>query len=336
MVAIPEGMQLAIEASLRGWPAPNPHVGCALVREGVVLAVGHHEQAGGPHAEIEALRIAGDARGATAYVTLEPCNHHGRTGPCSQALIAAGVVKVVIAVSDPNPIASGGILALRRAGIEVEIGVGERDARRANYRWLWAMGQQRPFVLAKAAVTPDGFVARLDGTSKWITSESQRASARRLRAKLGSVLVGRGTVEADDPALTVRDPLVPVVPVRLVWDPEGRLGSDWRIFDDAAPTLRIGRGGDVPSGSWPEVLAALWERGIAGVMIEGGANTLRRALDAGVVDEIILFRGTELFGAGKRWAEGFEPESPNWVKQPGLDQEHWISHSLSRFLEYSS
>lgn len=291
-------MRRAIELAAGGFPAPNPHVGCVIVRDEQIVGEGYHDHAGGPHAEAAALLQAGEsARGAAAYVTLEPCNHHGRTPPCSRALIAAGVAKVFVAVSDPNPRAAGGVARLREAGIEVEVGLLRAEAEAVNRVFLDRHRLGRPVVAVKAAITADGYMARLDGTSKWITGDQARAAGRLLRARMGSVLVGRVTAELDDPELTVRDPRVVNQPLRVVLDPERRLRSDLKLFSDGlAPTLRL-EGHRHPA----EILERLAEAGQIGVLVEGGPTTIQAFFEARLVDELHLFTAPHRFGEGRRF-----------------------------------
>lgn len=223
--------------------APNPRVGCVIVRDGVVVGRGFHARAGEPHAEVFALREAGGAaRGATAYVTLEPCSHHGRTPPCADALIAAGIVRVVYAVGDPDPRVDGrGAAKLRAAGIAVLQGVLEEAASDLNRGFLRRAGGGLPWVRAKVGASLDGRTALADGRSKWITSVEARADVQRLRAEAGVVLTGIGTVLADDPALTVREPALREElrgreVARAVLDPAGRLPANAQLHDAAAPT----------------------------------------------------------------------------------------------------
>lgn len=302
-------MRRAIRLSQRGWPAPNPHVGCVIARDGEIVGEGFHGFAGGNHAEVEALLAAGHrAEGATAYVTLEPCNHHGRTPPCTRALIQAGIARVVGACTDPNPPAHGGFEILREAGIQVEQGLLEGEAASKNEQFLTAMALKRPRVLVKAAISLDGRVALPTGESKWITGPDARRRAHRLRAECGAVLVGRKTVEADDPMLTARLPGVVNQPVRVVLDPGSKLDTHWKVFDSSAPTLhvvdgalglRAGAGGfDLAA-----LCAALFERGLTGLMIEGGPRTVSSFLRAGLVDAIELFVAPKLLGSGTVWAE---------------------------------
>ncbi|ARU41811.1 riboflavin biosynthesis protein RibD [Armatimonadetes bacterium Uphvl-Ar1] len=297
-------MARAIELARGGFPAPNPRVGCVLVRDGVVIGEGFHDHAGGPHAEVVALSQCDSARGATAYVTLEPCNHTGRTGPCSVALIEAGVSRVVFAVRDPFEKARGGAGALLAAGIEVDTGVLEEEARAMNHQFLYSVEFKKPYVTLKAAITRDGFLARPDGTSQWISSEEARLDAHRLRAERGSVLVGRGTVLADNPRLTARIPGVVNQPLRVIVDPWHRLTGQERVFDDSAETLWLDQfhGANLsPDG----ILKILDERGVRGVLVEGGADTLRRFLTLGVGNELVLYVGDMEFGEGLVWDGGW-------------------------------
>lgn len=297
-------MARAVELSARGFPAPNPHVGCVLVRDGVAVGEGWHEHAGGPHAEAMALSNAGEAaRGATAYVTLEPCNHYGRTPPCSEALVRAGVERVVIACPDPNPRAAGGAERLREAGIPVEIGVLQKLAAGANRPWLTAMRLKRPYVVIKAAVSLDGRIALPSGESKWITGEKAREAAHRLRAECGAVLVGRRTVELDDPQLTARIPGVFNQPTRIVLDPENKLKGTERIFDDQAPTRHITGEIDLP-----QLLADLFGAGYTGLLVEGGGTTIAGFITARLVDAFELFLAPKVLGDGPSWITGLHLE----------------------------
>lgn len=302
-------MRRAVVLSRRGFPAPNPHVGCVIVRGGAVVGEGWHEAAGQPHAEAMALAAAGDrARGATVFVTLEPCAHHGRTPPCADALVRAGVAAVHVACADPNPTAAGGAARLREAGIDVTVGLGEAAAARANVQFLHAMQTRLPYVVLKAAITVDGRMARADGTSKWITGPEARAEAHRLRAECGAVLVGRGTVEADDPLLTARITGVQNQPLRVVLDPSWRLaGREWRVLDGSAPFLWLGHG-EPPDSRGTSVepglgaaLQAVWETGATGLLVEGGPKVLASFWRQGICDRLDLFVGPSLFGGGPRF-----------------------------------
>lgn len=296
-----QAMARAVELARQGFPAPNPRVGCVLVTEGAIVGEGYHDHAGGPHAEAAALQAAGErSRGAHAFVTLEPCNHHGRTPPCSQALISAGVAAVTYAVADPNPTASGGADTLRRAGILVNSGLLAEEAAEVNSLWLQSVARKRPRLVLKAAMTLDGKIARSNGESKWITGEAAREDVHRLRAELGGVMVGRGTVECDDPLLTARIPGVVNQPVRIVLDTHGKLNRVWKVFNFDAPTVHLTK-----SQSLERHLEDLYsDHGVIGVLLEGGAESHRRALESGLVDEIILYVAPAVFGDGLSWNGG--------------------------------
>jgi diaminohydroxyphosphoribosylaminopyrimidine deaminase/5-amino-6-(5-phosphoribosylamino)uracil reductase len=223
---------------------PNPWVGCVLVRDGAIVGEGSHERPGGPHAEVVALRAAGArSRGATAYVTLEPCAHHGRTAPCADALVAGGVARVVVALCDPDPRVSGrGIAALEAAGVPVEVGLGEEIAAASLRPYLHQRRTGRAFALLKVATSLDGRVAAADGSSRWITGPDARADGHRLRAESQAVVVGAGTALADGPSLTARDvsPQAERQPLRVLLDARGRVPADGPLFDTAlAPTLVV-------------------------------------------------------------------------------------------------
>ncbi|MFT4084897.1 MAG: bifunctional diaminohydroxyphosphoribosylaminopyrimidine deaminase/5-amino-6-(5-phosphoribosylamino)uracil reductase RibD [Nocardioides sp.] len=279
---------------------PNPRVGCVLLApDGTTIAEGRHRGPGTPHAEVEALTRAeeqapGAARGATAVVTLEPCNHTGRTGPCAQALIAAGVARVVFAQADPNPIAAGGAATLRAAGIDVESGLLADRAGALNRAWTRAVELQRPFVTWKFATTLDGRSAAADGTSRWVSSRAARLDTHRLRAECDVMLVGARTVAVDDPELTVRDERdrpVGVQPLRVVVGHRD-LPPTKRIFNDRGPSLQL-RSHDPRA-----VLDELWRRERRHVFCEGGPTLAAAFLAAGVVDEIVVYVAPFLLGAG--------------------------------------
>jgi diaminohydroxyphosphoribosylaminopyrimidine deaminase/5-amino-6-(5-phosphoribosylamino)uracil reductase len=311
MVTEDEAMRRAIALAARGLgtTSPNPVVGCLLLdTEGEVVGEGFHAYAGGPHAEIVALAQAGErARGGTAVVTLEPCNHTGRTGPCSQALINAGVRRVVIAVDDPTPVASGGATTLRAAGVHVETGVRRKEAEQGNIAWLTAVRRGRPYVTWKFAATLDGRSAAVDGTSQWITSAPARTDVHTLRSTMDAIMVGVGTVIADDPQLTVRDlrdgTLAIKQPLRVVVDSTGRTPEKARVRDVAAPTWivthqEVGAG---PDGrvDLHALLVGLYARGIRSVLLEGGPTLAGSFLAAGLVDQVIGYVAPKLLGDGK-------------------------------------
>ncbi|WP_447034252.1 bifunctional diaminohydroxyphosphoribosylaminopyrimidine deaminase/5-amino-6-(5-phosphoribosylamino)uracil reductase RibD [Streptomyces hypolithicus] len=308
---------IALAARGLGSTSPNPVVGCVVLdATGKPVGAGFHQRAGGPHAEVHALRQAGErGRGGTAYVTLEPCNHTGRTGPCAQALIAAGIARVVYAVGDPNPQATGGGDTLRAAGIRVEQGLLQDEAGAVNAAWLTSVRLGRPYVHWKYAATLDGRIAAADATSRWITSAESRADVHRLRAEADAVIVGSGTVRADDPHLAVRGIEGATQPLRVVVDTNAaavRPGA--RVLDDAAPTLiavaedadttplagvdvvrlpRTSTGLDIPA-----LLAALHTRGVRSVLLEGGPTLAGAFVAAGAVDAVTGYLAPVLLGAG--------------------------------------
>lgn len=302
-------MRRAIELAARGRAStlPNPVVGCVLLDErGEVVGEGWHERPGGPHAEVAALLQAGDrAKGGTAVVTLEPCNHTGRTGPCAQALVEAGIRRVVVGVTEPTGEAGGGAEVLTAAGVEVERGVLAAEAERVNLPWLTAVRRGRPFVTWKFGATLDGRSAAADGTSRWITSTAARADVHRLRAECDVVMAGVGTVLADDPALTVRpaDGSVPSrQPLRVVVDSLGRTPAGAQVLDGAAPTwvataAEVGAG---PDGrvDLDRLLAELFARDRRHVLLEGGPALAGAFLAAGLVDEVVGYLAPALLGDG--------------------------------------
>ncbi len=276
---------------------PNPRVGCVLLHDdGTTIAEGYHRGAGSPHAEVDALAAAGErARGATAVVTLEPCNHTGRTGPCSQALIAAGVRRVVYAQADASPVARGGAEGLTRAGVDSEGGLCEQEARAINRAWTFAVDHRRPFVTWKFATTLDGRSAAADGTSRWVSGLAARRDTHRLRALCDVMLVGTNTIAVDDPLLTVRDdhdqPL-PYQPLRVVMG-ERDLERARRVFGEAAETLHL-RTRDPHA-----VLADLFVRGRQHVFLEGGPTLAGAFVQAGLVDEVVAYVAPMLLGSGR-------------------------------------
>ncbi len=294
-------MREAIQLASNGFPAPNPHVGCVIVRDRKVVGRGFHQYAGGPHAEAVALAEARElAWGADAYVTLEPCNHTGRTPPCSQALITAGIKRVFIANKDPNPVAAGGAETLRKAGIEVAFGLCATEAEEVNHQFLESIRLKRPIVTVKTAMSLDGRIASASGESKWITGPEARIEGHRLRAECGSVLVGYRTVLADDPELTARIEGVINPPVRIVIDPDHKLTGRERVFNDAAPTLHLtGRPFNLEMA-----LTDLFAQGIRGVLVEGGAGTIQRFVSAKLVDSFQIFVAPILIGEGLTWTGG--------------------------------
>jgi diaminohydroxyphosphoribosylaminopyrimidine deaminase/5-amino-6-(5-phosphoribosylamino)uracil reductase len=322
----------AIALAWNGWGrvAPNPLVGCVIVRDGQVVGEGWHTEYGQPHAEVEALRAAGErARGATAYVSLEPCSHWGKTPPCTGALIEAGVRRVVFAGFDPNPKAKGGAEVLREAGIEVLGGVDEAAVRDQNAAFFHAhSGAERPFVALKLALSLDARIADAGGRSFWITGDEARAEVHRLRAGYDAIAVGIGTVLADDPTLTVRGTVEPrVPPVRIALDRGLRLPLEsklvrtarevpvWAVCEPDAPADRRraleGAGVRVLGGfDLADQLCAIREAGVRSMFVEGGSVLASALLAADVVDRMHLFYAPVLLGPGGAAPFAGIPDTP--------------------------
>ncbi|WP_040723399.1 bifunctional diaminohydroxyphosphoribosylaminopyrimidine deaminase/5-amino-6-(5-phosphoribosylamino)uracil reductase RibD [Thiobacillus thioparus] len=298
--------------------SPNPRVGCVIVKDGRIIGEGWHERAGTPHAEIHALQAAGEAaRGATVYVTLEPCSHHGRTPPCAEALINAGVAHVVAAMSDPNPlVAGGGISMLTLAGIQAEVGLMEAEARALNPGFISRMTRQRPWVRLKTASTLDGKTALANGASQWITGEAARTDVQRLRARACAILTGSGTVLADNPRMNVRDLDIGRQPLRVVVDSTLRTPADAAILPaliachHADPAARAaleqagaevialpGTGGRVDLAA---LLVLLAQRGVNELHVEAGAALNGALIKAGLVDEWVAYMAPMAVGDAAR------------------------------------
>ncbi|MEX2479294.1 MAG: bifunctional diaminohydroxyphosphoribosylaminopyrimidine deaminase/5-amino-6-(5-phosphoribosylamino)uracil reductase RibD [Gammaproteobacteria bacterium] len=332
---------LALAARGRHSTSPNPAVGCVLVRDGAVVARGYHERAGAAHAEVRALCAAGAAaRGATAYVSLEPCNHHGRTGPCTEALIEAGIARVVYACDDPNPqVAGQGAARLRAAGIDVTAGVAAAEAVVLNRGFFKRMRSGRPFVRIKLAMSLDARVALASGESQWITGPAARAEVQRLRAEACAVVTGSATVLADDPALTVRDPAFAMAgrqPRRVIVDRRLRTPPAARLFtlpgetrvltesDDPERLAPLRASGAVvecfaPGALQPDtVLAHLAPLGVNEVLVEAGPTLAGAFLVARACDELVVHLAPKLLGLAARTA--FEIQSPTRLSDAfGLD-----------------
>ncbi|MEW6572717.1 MAG: bifunctional diaminohydroxyphosphoribosylaminopyrimidine deaminase/5-amino-6-(5-phosphoribosylamino)uracil reductase RibD [Bacillota bacterium] len=309
---------LAVKAC--GRTSPNPMVGAVVVRDGRVVGEGYHRRAGLPHAEIEALRAAGEAaRGSTLYVSLEPCCHTGKTGPCTEAIIAAGVTRVVAAIADPNPLVSGkGFTRLKESGVEVEFGILEREAYRLNEAFIKFITTRRPFVTLKTAMSLDGKIATATGESKWITGEAAREYVHQLRNASDAVLVGIGTVLKDDPSLTTRLPEGGRDPLRVILDSRARTPLEARVLNqqseagtlivvtEMAPPERMGAlrqaGAEVvvcgpgPAVDLKFLLTALAEREIASVLVEGGSAVNASFLLQGLVDKLVWFIAPLIIG----------------------------------------
>uniref|UniRef100_A0A7V6A4F2 Riboflavin biosynthesis protein RibD n=1 Tax=Desulfobacca acetoxidans TaxID=60893 RepID=A0A7V6A4F2_9BACT len=317
-------MKMALRLAARGggWVSPNPMVGAVVVQKGEVVGRGWHHRYGEPHAEVMALLDAGSrSRGATLYVTLEPCNHHGKTPPCTAAILAAGVTRVVIATPDPNPAVNGGGAAfLRERGIQVEMGLLAGESRRLNEAWFTWLATGLPFVIAKAACSLDGKIATRTGDSKWLTGETARAFGHRLRHECDAILVGIGTVLADDPQLTTRLPRRQGSdPIRVVLDSHLRISPKAIILNLKSPsptwiaTTPVAPGHKIQSleSAGAEVLVLPQEKGrvsleallqelgrrrVQSLLVEGGAEVLGTFLDQRLVDKFYFFYAPKILG----------------------------------------
>ncbi len=335
-------MARALELARRGrfTTTPNPNVGCVIVRDGEIVGEGWHQRAGEPHAEVHALRMAGDkAAGATAYVTLEPCSHHGRTPPCCDALIAAGITRVVAAMRDPNPqVAGRGLYRLQQAGIDVSHGVMMNDAEALNRGFLKRMRTGFPWIQLKLGASLDGRTAMASGESQWITSAAARRDVQRLRAQSSAILSTSATVLADDPSLTVRwselnrdvqaqlDESQLRQPVRVVIDSQQRVTPQHRLVTQPGETWLMRREPD--QQAWPDsvsqiavpmrgeqldlvaMMMLLGKRQINDVWVEAGAGLAGALLQAGLVDELIVYMAPKLLGNAAR----------GLCELPGLEQ----------------
>lgn len=314
-------LALQLAASAAGQTGINPVVGCVIVKDGRIVGMGAHLKRGEAHAEIHALNMAGnEAAGATAYVTLEPCSHFGKTPPCSDRLIREGVKRVVVAATDPNPLVAGsGIARLRASGIEVTEGVLEREANALNETFNTFIVTRRPFVTVKSASTLDGKIAARTGDSKWITGEASRAYVHTLRHRHQAIMVGIGTVLADDPSLTTRLPVPGLHPIRVVVDSTLRLPHEAKLVrDGAAPTVVLtteqaptarrreleARGVEiVDCGPGPAVdldaaMARLGEREIGSLLVEGGGKLSGALLERRLAHKLVLFLAPKIIGGG--------------------------------------
>ena len=308
---------------------PNPVVGCVLVSDGQIVGEGYHHRAGQPHAEINALNAAGDAaRGATAYVTLEPCSHTGRTPPCANALVDAGVERVVVGMTDPNPLVSGkGLDILRQSGVKVSSGVLQNEAARLNPGFIKRMQHGMPYVRIKLAMSLDGRTAMASGESQWITGEHARADVHRMRAASGAIMTGSGTILADDPSLTFRTdeherlareiPVDAEQPLRVICDSHLKTPLDARVLQAPGKVMIATledddnkysqKGVEVvrfPARddrvSLPELLASLAERDINDVMVEAGAGLAGALVNEKLVDELVIYMAPHLMGHDAR------------------------------------
>ncbi|RJQ24928.1 MAG: bifunctional diaminohydroxyphosphoribosylaminopyrimidine deaminase/5-amino-6-(5-phosphoribosylamino)uracil reductase RibD [Peptococcaceae bacterium] len=331
-------MTLDLAARARGRTSPNPMVGAVVVKDDQVIGRGYHARAGEPHAEALALRAAGEAsRGATLYVNLEPCCHYGRTGPCAELVISAGVKRAVVAMKDPNPLVSGrGVERLSQAGLAVTVGVMATEAARLNEVFIKHITTELPFIIAKVAMSLDGKIAAHTGRSRWITGPAARSYGHQLRDRYDAIMVGVGTVLADDPSLTTRLPDSDGRdPVRVVLDSTARTPLGAKILAQrpaartviatttGAPAGRLAAlrqagaqtlaAGDGPRVDLKELMKELGRQGITSVLIEGGAEVHGSALAAGIVDKVVWFIAPRIIGG--RTAPG--PVGGAGVDEPG-------------------
>ncbi len=315
-------MRCALELAARGKAcSPNPRVGCVLVREGMIVGRGWHDKCGGPHAEVNAVRDAGDAaRGSTAYVSLEPCSHYGKTPPCADLLIERGVSRVVAGMRDPNPKVDGGGLAkLAKAGVSVTTGVLENECRWMNRGFVRRMMLGRPWVTIKTAASLDGKIALENGESKWITGAESRAAVHAMRAESDAVLTGSGTVLADDPQLTVRD-APGRTPLRVILDRRLRTPSRAKILEGGGTVIFTlgssprGRAAELEAagakleyiaekGFLAAVLDKLCRDGVNYLMVEAGAKVTSAFIASGLCDELALFTAPKIMGRGASFAD---------------------------------
>ncbi|WP_318508888.1 bifunctional diaminohydroxyphosphoribosylaminopyrimidine deaminase/5-amino-6-(5-phosphoribosylamino)uracil reductase RibD [Bacillus sp. T3] len=315
-------MNIALElaATARGKTNPNPLVGAVIVKDGMIVGSGLHRRAGEPHAEVHAFRMAGDhAKDATLYVTLEPCSHYGKTPPCAELVKDSGVNRVVVAMQDPNPLVAGrGIKILQDAGIEVEVGVLEQEARLLNERFIHNMVKKTPFIISKVAMTLDGKIATYNGHSQWITGSEARSSVHQLRNEVDGIMVGIGTVLADDPQLTTRLPNGGKNPVRIILDTNLRLPLNAQVTETADASTWVITGEDVneqkvqelkakgleiisvpiaESGlDLPSVLSELYNRGLTDVLLEGGSELNGTFLQAGLINKYLIYVAPKFIG----------------------------------------
>lgn len=309
-------MKRALSLAKGGWgeTSPNPMVGAVIVRDGKIIGEGYHSRCGMPHAEVEAIRSAKEnLSGAEMYVTLEPCNFYGRTPPCTDAIIKSGIRKVYIATLDPNPrVSGGGVKKLRDAGIDVEVGMLENEAKRLNEIYFKNIQEKLPFVIGKAAITLDGFIADTSGNSRWITSESSRKSSHMLRALVDGILVGAETVRCDNPRLTTY--LVEgKTAIRFVLARHPLEYEKYHIFTDGLPTYIITDNPDYPEEGLPDnislvilsnlskdILPELWKMNIRSLLVEGGGEVHSFFLENSLYDKMLIFVAPKVIGNGKR------------------------------------
>ena len=329
-------MSRALSLALRGWGrvAPNPLVGCVLLKDGAVVAEGWHAEYGGVHAERMALEQAGPrSRGATAVVTLEPCAHQGKQPPCADALVAAGVARVVIAAADPNPDARGGAAALRAAGIEVATGVMEREARRLNAPFFHRFaGADRPWIALKLATSADGMIAPADRARIQLSGPEAQAWVHELRAGFDAIAVGGTTAVIDDPQLTARGPVTPrVPPLRVVFAGDTPLPPHLKLLTDGGPRTIVAAGRDLPG----TLKRLRQEEGITSLLVEGGATLAAAMVAAGVVDRYYWIRTPKTLGPGgipgHPWLGARAVGAPDgWIPIGHKSLGHDILHAMER------
>ncbi len=323
-------MRRALQFAKRGWGRvhPNPLVGALVAHGDLVIGEGYHAEYGEPHAEFFALTTAGErARGATLYVTLEPCAHHGKQPPCVEAILAAGIARVVVALRDPNPVAAGGVEYLRERGVVVDVGLMAEEVAVQNARFLWSLRSPgRPWVVVKLAVSMDGRIADADGTSRWISGPEARNWVHRMRAAVGGVAVGAATAIADNSRLTVRGPIIPrQAPVRVLFDRSGVLSAEHGIFHDGSGIpIHVVRGLDAAAADAPlqqagatvhrvaslaDGVASLGAAGIDSLLVEGGGRLAGALWQAGLVDRVCQIQSPLWLG---------EAGTPAWAGLHGI------------------
>ncbi len=322
MAADEKFMREAIRLARKGLgkTRPNPAVGCVLVKNGRIIGRGWHRRAGLPHAEIEALRSLKNpsaARNATAYITLEPCSTHGRTPPCTQALIDAGIARVVVGAIDPNPKHRGrGLQLLEKEGIKTRRGVLDDECASLNPEFHYAMSTGLPWVIAKCGMSLDGRLTRPPGEGQWLTSQAARRDAMKLRARVDAILVGAATVRADDPSLTVRGIKGAAQPWRVVWTPRTKPARKAKVFTDRhrARTILL------TNATIRAVLRELSKRGIQTVLVEGGGYTLGKIFQAGLASEAVFYVAPVLAGGGTAATSAGQPPESLRFTTPRFDR----------------
>lgn len=333
-------MKLALDlaATAKGKTNPNPLVGAVIVKDGMIVGSGLHRKAGEPHAEVHAFRMAGEhAKGATLYVTLEPCSHFGKTPPCANLVKESGVKRVVVAMKDPNPLVAGrGIKIIEDAGIEVETGVLEAEAKKLNERFIHNMLHQTPFVISKVAMTLDGKIAAYNGHSKWVTGEESRQMVHYLRNEIDAILVGIGTVLADDPMLTTRIPNGGKNPIRIIIDSELRTPVAAKITDcSEAETWIFTNEGENPEKTkvltekgvqiipvpkseegleLADILKIVYEKGVTDVLVEGGGKLNASFLREGLINKFLVYVAPKILG-GKDSLTPFTGKNPEAMNE---------------------